>query len=71
MSSNSSPDLILETSLQCYFFDQLSELNKKCSSPLANEDIFYSSLVMDKFGMAQRFLNVPGWQIFPVALPWF
>lgn len=54
MSANFSSNLILETSLQCYFFDQLAQLNQKYSSPLSREDIFYSSLVMDKFGMAHE-----------------
>jgi hypothetical protein len=57
MSACPPNNLILETSLQCYFFDQLAKLNQKSSSPLSNEDIFYSSLVMDKFGMAQQFFE--------------
>ncbi|WP_417335228.1 hypothetical protein [Halobacteriovorax marinus] len=54
MTSSFSSDLVLETSLQCYFFDQLAQLNRIQANPLANEDIFYSSLVMDKFGMSHQ-----------------
>jgi len=43
-------ELILESSLQAFFFDQLSDFNQKSTSPLPSEEIFYSSLVMDKFG---------------------
>ncbi|WP_127718348.1 hypothetical protein [Halobacteriovorax sp. HLS] len=57
MSANEAKDLILETSLQCYFFDLLHELNQKNSRPLPREAIFYSSLVMDKFGSAGEFFE--------------
>lgn len=40
----------LESSLQSFFYSQLMEFNKKSSYPLPNEAIYYSSLVMDKFG---------------------
>lgn len=50
--------LSLETSLQAFFFDQLQAINKKSSPPLPNETIFYSSLVMDRFGDAQRYFEV-------------
>ena len=40
--------IILESSLQTFFFDELTSLNKKSSSPLPNETIFYSSQVLDR-----------------------
>ncbi len=40
----------LESSLQSFFYSQLMEFNKKATCPLSNEAIYYSSLVMDKFG---------------------
>ena len=43
-------DFVLESSLQSYFYTQLQEFNKKSTEPLPNETIYYSSLVMDKFG---------------------
>ena len=52
-----SSELVLESSLQCYFFDLLIELNNKNSNPLSNETIFYSSLVMDKFGLSQKYFD--------------
>ena len=50
--------LILESSLQSFFFDQLLELNKKSQAPLPNETIYYSSLVMDRFGDAGQYFEV-------------
>ncbi|EQC46816.1 hypothetical protein [Bacteriovorax sp. Seq25_V] len=52
---NQQSELILETSLQSFFFDQLLEVNKKFQSPLPNETIYYSSLVMDKFGHSNEY----------------
>lgn len=57
MSSQISSNLVLETSLQCYFFDLLENLNRKTSTPLPRETIFYSSLIMDKFGLAQELFD--------------
>jgi hypothetical protein len=54
MSSKISSNLIVESSLQCYFFDLLHDLNRKTGRPLPKETIFYSSLVMDKFGVSQE-----------------
>lgn len=46
--------LILESSLQVFFYDHLQEFNKKSLSPLRNETIYYSSLVMDHFGESSK-----------------
>ncbi len=51
-------NLILESSLQSFFFDQLNDLNKKSSSPLPGETIYYSSLIMDRFGEAVEYFDV-------------
>lgn len=51
-------EIILETSLQAFFFDQLIDANKKFQSPLPNETIYYSSLVMDKFGHSKEYFDV-------------
>lgn len=51
-------NLILENSLQVFFYDLLIEANKKSMRPLPNEIIFYSSLVMDQFGSSQRYFEV-------------
>ncbi|MBP9682080.1 MAG: hypothetical protein KBD76_11795 [Bacteriovorax sp.] len=49
--------LVLESSLQVFFYDHLQEFNKKSLSPLPNETIFYSSLVMDNFGDSSKFFE--------------
>jgi hypothetical protein len=49
--------LILESSLQVFFYDHLQEFNKKSLSPLRNETIYYSSLVMDHFGESSKFFE--------------
>jgi hypothetical protein len=46
--------LILESSLQVFFYDHLQEFNKKSLNPLRNETIYYSSLVMDHFGESSK-----------------
>lgn len=49
--------LVLESSLQVFFYDHLQEFNKKSLSPLPNETIFYSSLVMDNYGDTSKFFE--------------
>jgi hypothetical protein len=49
--------IVLESSLQVFFFDLLQGLNKKSTRPLSNETIFYSSLVMDQFGESEKFFE--------------
>lgn len=59
--SSSKESLTLESSLQAYFYDQLQEFNKKSTQPLSNEVVYYSSLVMDHFGDANKYFeNVDG-----------
>lgn len=52
-----SSGLVLESSLQVFFYDHLQEFNKKSSRPLSNETIFYSSLVMDSYGDSTKFFE--------------
>lgn len=49
-----SSKLVLESSLQVFFYDHLQEFNKKFLTPLPNETIYYSSLVMDSFGESTK-----------------
>ena len=56
--SNSDSGLILESSLQSYFYTELQEINERLVGPLPNETIFYSSLVMDKFGDPTKYFEV-------------
>jgi hypothetical protein len=50
-------ELVLESSLQVFFYDHLQEFNKKSLTPLPNETIFYSSLVMDSYGDSAKFFE--------------
>ena len=50
-------NLVLETSLQSFFYDQLLDLNNKTASPLSNESIYYSSIVMDKFSHSKEYFE--------------
>ena len=50
--------LILDASLQTFFFDQLQSVNQKSQIQLPNEVIYYSSLVMDKFGHSHEYFEV-------------
>lgn len=50
--------LVLEQSLQTFFFDQLQEINGKSTHPVPGEVIYYSSLVMDKFGESKEYFDI-------------
>lgn len=52
-----SKDFVLESSLQYYFYSQLQEFNEKSQEPLPNEAIYYSSLVMDKYGESVNYFE--------------
>lgn len=49
---------VLESSLQSYFYTELQEVNERLVGPLPNETIFYSSLVMDKFGSVSNYFDI-------------
>lgn len=49
--------LVLENSLQVFFYELLIEINKKSLRPLPNEIIYYSSLVMDQFESSNRYFE--------------
>lgn len=53
--NNEEKSLILESSLQSFFYTELEKINNKMPGKLPNETIFYSSLVMDKFGDVQKY----------------
>ncbi|HLE10164.1 MAG: hypothetical protein A2504_05335 [Bdellovibrionales bacterium RIFOXYD12_FULL_39_22] len=54
---NEKEGIVLESSLQGYFFDQLKEINGKLLQPLPNETLYYSSRVMDRFGQSTEFFE--------------
>lgn len=56
-SQKTASSLVLESSLQTFFFDELLKVNQKFQAPLPNETIFYSSLVMDRFGMSHEYFE--------------
>ncbi len=51
-------EILIETSLQSFFFDQLQEINRKFTKPLPQEVIFYSSVVLDQYGESTRYFEI-------------
>jgi hypothetical protein len=49
--------IILSTNLKGFFFDGLTELNKKSLCPVPQSIIYYSSDVLDKFTLSQDFFE--------------
>lgn len=49
--------IILSNSLKGFFFEGLSELNKKSLCPVPESIIFYSSDVLDKFTLSEDFFD--------------
>lgn len=56
-NKSDTPQLVLESSLQSFFFDKLQEVNKKTTRPVSNESIYYLSLVLDQFGESKKFFE--------------
>lgn len=50
-------NLVLENSLQVFFYDLLQDFNKKSYRPLPNEMIYYASLVMDNLGSSDKYFE--------------
>lgn len=55
--SSKTANLILESSLQSFFFDKLQEVNKKSTRPASNQEIFYLSVVLDQFGESKKYFD--------------
>lgn len=49
--------IILSTNLKGFFFEGLTELNKKSLCPVPESVIFYSSDVLDKFALSSEFFE--------------
>ncbi len=49
--------IILSTNLKGFFFENLSEINKKSLCPVPESVIYYSSDVLDKFALSQDFFE--------------
>lgn len=58
MDSKKNKELVLESNLQSYFFDQLQDFNKKSTIPLPLEMIHYSSKVMERFSESEKYFNI-------------
>jgi hypothetical protein len=53
----SKTSLVIETSLQPFFYDQLQSFNRKTTRALPNETIYYLSLVMEKLGDSSNYFE--------------
>jgi hypothetical protein len=53
----SKTSLVIETSLQPFFYDQLQFFNRKSTQALPNETIYYLSLVMEKLGDSSKYFE--------------
>jgi len=51
-------DLSIENNLEGFFYESLSELNKKSTYPLSEPFIIYTSEVMGRFGFSEAFFEV-------------
>lgn len=52
-----SKEILEVTSLQSYFFQNLTELNNKSICPIPEEIIYYSSSVMEYYGLSSKFFE--------------
>ena len=57
MDKKEQDSVILEASLQTFFFDELDKVNQKSLNPVSREKIFYSSLIMDKYSLSEHFFE--------------
>ena len=57
MQDSGAKKIILSTNLKGFFFDGLSELNKKSLCPIPESVIYYSSDVLDKFALSEDFFE--------------
>ena len=53
----SSSDITLAQELQPFFFEQLDQINKKSSSVVANEFIFYLSWILEHYAAGSAFFE--------------
>ena len=55
--NRSKTGIITVTDLKSYFYEGLSELNKKLLCPIPEETIFYSSSVLEKYTLSSEFFE--------------
>ena len=49
--------LVLQSSLQTFFYDHLDNVNQKSTRPLPKEMVYYSSTVMERFGESKNYFQ--------------
>lgn len=52
-----SQQIVLESSLQTFFFDELIKYNKRHSVPLSSETIYYVSRLLDQYALCENFFE--------------
>lgn len=52
-----SGDLVLESSLQSFFFENLNRFNGQLSDPLQSEFIYYASRLLDRYALCENFFE--------------
>jgi len=57
MNHSKPKEIITVPSLQTYFYESLSELNKKAVCPVPQELVYYSSNVLDQFSLSHAFYD--------------
>lgn len=50
-------EILIENSVQSFFFDRISDINKKSSPKLSSEIVHYMSLVMERYLLAENFFE--------------
>jgi hypothetical protein len=50
--------IILENSLQPFFFEKLKSINEICSPRISNEAVYYSSIVLEKYIHSNSFYDI-------------
>ena len=58
MKMDKNNKIFIEDSLQCYFFEHLSQLNGTIKRPLPQETIFYSSQVLNNMAVSSNFFEI-------------
>ncbi|HXH30935.1 MAG TPA: hypothetical protein VNJ01_09000 [Bacteriovoracaceae bacterium] len=58
MPDQSGKKIILSSNLKAFFFEGLTDLNRKSLCPVPESIIFYSSDVLDKFALSEDFFEM-------------
>ncbi|MBL7664250.1 MAG: hypothetical protein JNM93_03900 [Bacteriovoracaceae bacterium] len=57
MAENKRQDIITVPSLQSYFFESLTEINRNLVHPLPEKALYYSSDVLEKFSISSEYFE--------------